>query len=157
MAEGDLVERCLNCGNLHATGDCDYPSFLHSCSACNIISIDGDDHDPPCSPNNGKSSFRRNIYSIQPIELFRIRLSNKNEWFYVFDSESGKMTMAHDDLIMQSPGAEATFRFEMKPDDYPTVICTATSLKRFTVLLGCYMLGANTIRLAFSSSHCSDE
>lgn len=135
MADGGVVERCLNCGKLHDTGDCDYPSFMHSCSSCNIISIDGDQHDPPCNPKNGKSSFRRNIYSVKPIELFRMRLTNKNEWFYVLDAESGKMKMAHDDLIMQSPGTEATFRFEFKPNSSPTVICTATALKRFAVLL----------------------
>lgn len=135
MADGGVVERCLNCGKLHDTGNCDYPSFLHSCSSCNIISIDGNHHDPPCKPNNGKSSFRRNIYSVEPIELFRIRLSDKNEWFHVLDAESGEMTMAREGLVMQSPGAEVTFNFEFKPNANPIVICKATAVKRFTVLL----------------------
>lgn len=108
MAEGG-VERCLNCGKLHSTENCDYPSFLHSCSACNIISIDGANHDPPCKTNNGRSSFRRNIYSVKPFELFRIRLNNPGDWFYVLDAESGKMVIVRDGLVMNSPGAEVTF------------------------------------------------
>lgn len=51
------------------------------------------------------------------------------------DAESGEMTMARDGLVMQSPGAEVTFNFEFKPNANPIVICKATAVKRFTVLL----------------------
>lgn len=44
--------RCANCSRMHSTNSCMFPEYTIPCPQCLVISVDGNNHLPPCMPIN---------------------------------------------------------------------------------------------------------
>lgn len=140
---------CIICGENHDTANCRSPIFPTPCSQCFVTSLNGNDHESPCMPYSKTSSFRRDIYAVNPVELFRMKLMNADDWFYVLNPITKDFEMVNSDLRLQSAPAECTFSFSMLLNGQRVLSCDATTLTRFTVLVAFIVDGQWRFRFRF--------
>lgn len=140
---------CIICGQAHDAAYCNSPAFPIPCSQCFVTSLDGNDHDAPCMPYSNKCSYRQDVYACEPIELFKMKLSKNNDWFYIGDNTTKEFEMVKDTMSLTSAAAECSFHFDASSHGNQIVTCNATAITRFSVFLAFVTDGQWRFRFRF--------
>lgn len=133
------ITKCYNCDGLHNTAGCTFPNFFQRCPYCLVVSFDGKDHLPPCKPLDSISSFRPNVYAIQPVELFTINVVKSSNWFNIFDFETKHFDVVKGNIKYLSAVTEGIFEFTMNDNGERLLRYSGVSMKRFSILVAVFV------------------
>ncbi|XP_031626191.1 uncharacterized protein LOC116342644 [Contarinia nasturtii] len=131
-----MNEKCLNCGLVHNTDDCDFPSLIRRCPRCLVTSVNGENHTTPCYPTHTVAQFRTNVYGLTPTRMFSIRFQDI-DWVYHWDKNTGSFEHVTDDFMLLSPATEGIFRSGSSSTSR-AIHYDAVSAKRFSVLIAVF-------------------
>lgn len=122
----------------------DAPNLHVRCTRCLVYSFDGKNHTPPCTPINTVSRSRYLILAKQCAPMFKIRLQNENQVFFL--NHLGHFQSQQNSSKLLSPATDGVFTFSSS-ENFNSITYEASQFHRFSVIFAIFMDGLWRLRL----------
>lgn len=117
------------------------------CEECLVIALDGQNHLPPCPPQNTRSIMRSDIYCRQLMRLLQIRFDNPKNKIQVLNNDSGAFVDVTQDTVFNNEIIEGMFTFKVLDNGRTVLTFDSISMNRFAILFA--VLVKNVWRVRF--------
>lgn len=127
------IKVCFNCGSDHDISECNDSSHWIKCPRCLVSSMDGSGHSQSCRLKGTPSGIKSNIYALEPIEMFMMRVKNADDAVFILNKKTKAFEIVEENVTMLANCIDGIFMIGKSANGRVLIRFSATSMKRFSI------------------------